>query len=481
MFGGVDDHRLLAADKASADVTSGLSDPMARQAAMEATREAQQPPGSREATQNNDVMGATGGNESLLPESNRQADDNEGLFGMGGGVIHPYVTIGTEYTDNLYNVDKNRVSGMTTFFNPGIWLSLPGKKQIPVTLAPNNPSTGGYQYEMADYGRADRLQLFLLGDLEYRMYSEDSNLSEWLYRLQGMARYNFPSGLSLQILDAYTHGQDRFDIGYQDSRLTHVFDSNSVMGTVDWLMTEKFQARADLSLFTLRYNEREFAFMERDDWALDLHFYYHYSEKTAFYLEYKYIDTQYDSNTLYNSTSNEYYVGVAWDATDKLSFLVRVGLREKFYDNNQFSDWSGLAFGLQSTFRLTDKSKFTGEIYRNNEETDMLSAEDRITTGAALGYDVDITDKVSVGIRGLYEYGDYRRRPGYSYYPDPTTSEEYYRDRTDTRWAISGQVNYLFNQYLKASIGYRYENRSSTIDIYDYYANTVFALVQASL
>ena len=486
VIGGVDDHRLLAAEEAAgaatvnaaASTTSALSDPMARQAAMEAAREAEQAPAPRDTARNNDVMGRPGNGESLLPESSPH--DDEGLFGMGPGVIHPYVTIGVEYTDNLYNLDKNRVSGFTTSFSPGIWLSLPGKKQVPVTLVTNNPSNGGYQYEMPNFGRADRLQLFLLGDLDYRMYSDNSGLNAWLYRLQGLARYNFPSGLSLQILDAYTRNQDRFDIGYQDSRLNHIFNSNSVMGTVDWQITEKFQAKADVSLFSLWYDEREFAGMERDDWAFDLHLYYHFSEKTAFFIGYKYIDTQYNTNTLYDSTSNEYYAGVAWDATDKLSFLFRIGLRDKTYDRSQLSDWTGMTFELQSTLRLTEKSKFTGSIYRNNEESDMYLAQDVIRTGASLGYELALTDKISLGINGLYEYSDYRRLPGYNYYINPDGSLAY-DNRRDERYAIGWQVNYLFTDWLRAGIGYRYEERNSTIGIYDYYSNTIFARIQASL
>jgi len=492
VFGNAGDHRLLAAAEvvgaATANAvigeTSGPSDPMARQAAGETEKS----PMRRETTSNNDVnddvMGQPGNrNQSLLPEnhSENNSHDDEGLFGIGPGVVHPYVTISTEYTDNLYNLDKNRVGSMGISVNPGIWLSLPGKRQVPVTLEPYNPSAGGYRYEMPNYDRADRLQLFLLGELNYNIYSDDTSLSEILYRLQGFARYNFRSGLSLQLLDAYTRGQDRFDIGYQTSRLTHVFNSNSIMGTVDWLMTEKFQIRADVSLFSLWYEEREFADMERNDLAFDLHLFYHYSEKTAFFVGYKYIDTQYDSNTLYDSASNEYYAGMIWDATDKLSFLLRIGQRDKAYASGQLNDWSGTTFELQSTLRVSEKSKFTGTIYRNNEESDMLWAEDIISTGVSLGYDLALTDKVSLGINGLYEHAEYRRLPGHDYYINPNDGSPIYNNRTDERYAIGGQINYLFTDWLKAGIGYRYELRNSTIGIYDYYSNTVFAKVQAAL
>ena len=501
VLGAAGNHDALAVEGTASVAAQqpGLSNPMARQAAMEAAQEAGKASGDTlplHATDaaghqtpsnaphgsmpDDDVMGqkaAGGEHESLLPEDNLNEDEK--LFGMRRGVVHPYVAVSAEYTDNLYNLDKERVENLLFSINPGIWLSLPGKQQIPVTLAPNNASAGGYQYEMERYERSEPFELFLLGDLDYRMYSEDSNLDAMLYRLQGFARYNFPAGLSLQILDAYTHNQDRFDIGHPDSHMTHIFDSNSIMGTIDWLITEKFQVTADLSLFTLAYDEKDFSYLERDDLALDLHFFFHATDKTAFFAEYRYIDTQYDSNASYDSTANAYYIGMKWDSTDKLSFLTRVGLSDKAYDDAQFTDWDGFVFELQTVYRMTEKSKLTFDLYRQNEETDMIAAEDKIMIGAALGYDLDITDKIHVGIRGRYENADYRRRSGYSYYTDPNGNEEY--SRQDDRFIISPHLDYLFTNWLKAGIGYRYEQRNSNIDIYDYYSNTIFADVKVAL
>ena len=520
VLGPVGDHRALAAEDAAsaAAINSApaggeapaLNDPMTRQTTMGTVQETDGAGGANAASQvtgnnatsrnavgqetssnvprnampNDDVMGQSDqGNQSLLPEDNQRG--GEELFGIPRGVVHPYVAVSAEYTDNLYNLDKQRVDNLLVSVNPGIWLSLPGKKEIPVTLALNNASGGGYQYEMGDYGRSDRLQLFLLGDVDYRMYSDDSNLDEVFYRLQGFARYNFPGGLSLQLLDAYTRNQDRFNIGHPDSQLTHAFDSNSVMGTIDWLFTEKLQAVLDLSLFSLSYDEYQFSYLERNDFALDLHFFFHATDKTALFLEYKYIDSRYDSNTLFDSTSNLYYIGVTWNSTEKLSFLARVGLRDKIYDSSQFSGWNGFVCELQTTYRLTDKSKTTLNLYRQNEETDMIQAEDKIVLGATLGYNLDITDKISFGITGLYEHANYRSRfgnidpEGFSYYVAPDGSEEY--NRKDDRFAISPRIDYLFTEWLKVGIGYRYEQTDSNISIYDYYSNTVFIDMKVAL
>ena len=401
--------------------------------------------------------------ESLLPEEG----EDEDLFGTKG-TVHPYLTVAGEYTDNLYNLDTERVENFLFVVAPGLWFSLPAKKEIPVTLAPNNSSAGGYQFELEDYERTDRYQVFFLGDLDFRMYSDDSDLNDTLWRLQGLGRYNFPSGLTLQLLDAYSHSQDRFEIGRPDSRLTHIFDSNSLVGTIDWLVTEKFRFTGDLDLFSLVYDEAEFDYLERDDLGFDLHAFYNYSEKTSLFLEYKKVFIEYDSNTPYDSDSDFYYLGMTWDSTEKMSFLGKVGLQEKQYDNSVFDEFSGFSFEFQSVYRYSEKTKLTLDVYRQNEETDILSASDRVMLGSAIGYDQEITDKLSWGFRVRYELSEYRQFRGLE-------------DREDDRILATPRVNYLFTDWLMAGLGYSYERRNSNYDVFDYYSNTFFADLKLAL
>ena len=405
-------------------------------------------------------------NESLLPEDSEDSEEN--LFGWKKGVVHPYVAVSGEYTDNLYNLDKDRVENLLITINPGIWLSFPAKKQVPVTLATNNASPGGYQYELEDYERSDKYQVFILGDIDYRTYSDNSELDELLWRLQGMGRYNFASGLSLQILDAYTHNQDRFEVGRPDATLSHVFDSNSLVGTIDWQFTEKFRGTFDLSLFSLFYDEDAFRYLERDDIAYDFHLFFNYSEKTSFFGEYKHITVTYDTDSVYDSNSDLYYLGMTWDSTEKLSFLVKLGLQQKEFDNSAFDNFEGFVFELQTVYRFSEKTKFTLNFYRQNEETDNIESTDKVNIGGYLGYDQELTDKLSWGFRLRYENADYRER-------------YVARDREDDRFIFSPNIDYLLTEWLKAGIGYRYEKRDSTYDLYDYYSNTIFANIKLAL
>ena len=158
---------------------------------------------------------AEGGNISLLPEDVSDTGDDD-LFGAEGGYFHPYISLGLEYTDNLYNINDTFEDGETdnllTTISPGIWFALPRKKIIPISINPNNSSPGGLQLQFEDYEGTDRYQAYALGGLDFKYYSEDSDLDKIDGLLEGMMRYNMRGGLSLQLVDSYTHGQDQLEV-----------------------------------------------------------------------------------------------------------------------------------------------------------------------------------------------------------------------------------------------------------------------------
>ncbi len=142
-----------------------------------------------------------------------------------------------------------------TRISPGIWFSLPRTKQIPITIAPHNTSPGGLQLQIKDYEGTDRYQAYALGGLDFNAYSEDSDFNDTDARLEGLYRYNMRGGLSLQVLDRFTYGQDRFEIGSASRRNLRRYTSNLFMGTADYNITEKVRFRFDYSNFLLDYDD----------------------------------------------------------------------------------------------------------------------------------------------------------------------------------------------------------------------------------
>ena len=272
-------------------------------------------------------MGQSAGDKvSLLPEDVSAEED---LLGDQGGYFHFNGMVQGEYTDNVYNTDLDKVSSWTTILSPAVWVTVPRKKDIPVDLVPNNTSAGGLAQAIKDYEGTDRFQAYALGGLDFLFYSEEEDLNTINGIAEGMFRYNLRGGLSLMILDRFTHDSDRFDIGSQQGVYENKFDSNVAIASADWNITEKLRLRFDYSNFYLDYDEEEDAFKERTDNGFDLYGYYKYSVKTSFFVEGKFVDVTYDTATYNDNQQFFIYGGMKWDTTEKLALTAKAGLQGK--------------------------------------------------------------------------------------------------------------------------------------------------------
>jgi polysaccharide biosynthesis protein VpsM len=411
------------------------------------------------------------GQVSLLPENADVARDDN-VFGLQGGYFHPYVTLQGEYTDNLFNVNTNKTTNFLTTLSPGVWFALPRKKVIPVTITPHNSSPGGLQFQLKDNQGTDRYQAYALGGLDFKYYSNQSDLNTTDGILEGMFRYNMRGGLSLQILDRYTRSEDRFDVGSVPGVKEDKFYSNIAMATADWKITEKLRAKLDYSNFWLDYDEAVDAFKNRVDNGFDLYGYYIYSVKTSIFLEGKFVDVQYDTGKQNDNTQTFIYGGIKWDTTEKVSLLAKAGLQKKKYDDSDIvvstrKDYSGFAADLQGLYKVTEKTQFSLDLYRTNEESDTTLASDKTVLGATLGYKQKFTDKVSGSLDFTYEDAKY--------------SQLVAQKRDDTRFSLRPAAQYLFREWLMGELSYEFEKRDSTDDLFDYRTNTIFANLKFAL
>ena len=414
---------------------------------------------------------STEGQVSLLPEDARPTGEDS-LFGGQGGYLHANLMVQEEYTDNLYNLDTDETSTFITTVSPALWFSLPRKKEIPVSMAPNNTSPGGMALQLKDYEGTDRYQAYGLGGLDFEYYSEDSDLNTINGLMEGLFRYNMRGGLSLQLVDRFTRDQDKYDAGSVIGVSEDQFDSNVVLAAADYRMTEKLRAKFEYSNFWLDYKDNVNTFQDRADNVFDLYGYYIYSEKTSFFLEGKYVDVQYDTATENDNTQDFVYGGIKWDTTDKVSLMAKAGWQNKEYENDDAaatgrSDYDGLAVDVQASYDFTEKTGMSLDLYRTNEETDSVVASDKTVLGATLGYKQKFSEKIIGTMAFSLEDAEY--------------TQLVEQNRDDTTFSVQPAAQYLFREWLMGEISYQFEKRDSTDDLFDYETNTVFANVKFAI
>jgi len=420
---------------------------------------------------------SSGGSQSLLPEDDTLSGDDE-LFGSeGGGYIHPFISITGEYTDNLFNLDTGETTNFLTTINPGIWLALPSRKDIPLNIAPNNTSSGGLQSALDDFVTFDRINLYLLGSLAYKMYSTDSELDDWDGRLEGLFKYNLRTGLSFQVLDTFTLGQDRFDVENDSVEDKRRFYSNFFDVDADWEFTEKLRAKIEYSNFYLDYKEKEDDWLNRTDNAVSLYGFYKYSIKTSLFLQYRYVDVAYDESSLKDSDHNFIYGGFNWITTDKTAVHFKLGYQKRTYKNpvlnslvKAHEDADNTSWTMQAAldYYFSEKTKLIVSVNNSIEETDSFDSLDKVVLIGNIHYEQEFKENF-IGLCDFrYENSDYTQ----------IRREE---NRDDDRFFIRPALQYVMQDWLMAELSYTYDTRSSTDDYFDYKTNTISLSLNGAL
>ncbi len=422
-------------------------------------------------------QGPSGTSESLLPEDNLQTEDDD-LFGTkGGGYIHPFLSVAGEYTDNLFNIYTDEKSNFLTTLSPGIWLAFPRTKEVPLAIAPNNSTPGGLQRALPDYPGFERYNAYILGALDFKYYSEDSELNDYDANVEGFFKLNLRSGLSFELVDHYTRSQDRFDIGnFLGETSLRRYDSNIALFNVIWDITEKIGLKVDYSNFFLDYKEVDDAFLNRTDNAFSLYGIFTFSPKTALFLEYRYIDVSYDTETDKDNDQDSVYGGISWIASTKTSIDFKAGYQTREYkdkavndisENSSNSNNDGLIFELDVQYKVTQKTSLSLGMHHQIEETDSAEALDKRILGGTFRYNQEFAEDFIGMLDFTYENADYNQITG--------------PKRDDDRFILRPALQYVFNDWLMAELAYTWEQRDSTDEIYEYDTNTVSFSLNSAL
>ncbi len=67
------------------------------------------------------------------------------LFGGRTGYLHPFLSVGEYYTDNLFNVPDNEEDDWITVISPGLWASFPASNRQPLQVTTYNSAPGGLE------------------------------------------------------------------------------------------------------------------------------------------------------------------------------------------------------------------------------------------------------------------------------------------------------------------------------------------------
>lgn len=394
-----------------------------------------------------------------------QERPSEAVFGRQNRSIHPFLTITEYYTDNALSSNKDKKSDFITVLSPGIWLTVPVELEKISTVDTSTLSPGGMSLSRYPPDAFKRYQAYLSYVANIELHSRDSSGLNFIgHKAEGLLQYNFRGGLSLELLDQFGFSHDDFGTGIS-SRELDKYNTNLLSFIATYRLSERFKLRAGYANFIVHYYDESLDFRDRNDNAFSGYIFYKFKPKTSLFVQYDFIDIQYNKDTVSNSKEYHYLGGIQWDMTAKSSGTIKAGYGFKDFTKSSSNDSKDFIMELQLSHRFTPKTSMTLTASRTTNETNISTTNYILSTAIGVGYVQMLTSKLTADIQVAYTNDIYRQ--------DLT-----YDDRTDQLndkyYTASFSLRHKVKRWLETSVGYLFSKRDSNFSDFDYTTNSIF-------
>ncbi|OEU62744.1 MAG: hypothetical protein BA870_06450 [Desulfuromonadales bacterium C00003094] len=388
------------------------------------------------------------------------------IIGSKTGYIHPYLAIGEFYTDNFYESDNNRQGEFITRITPGVWVSLPASPYQLVQLNTLNVAPGGLELSRFRSKGNTRIQAYGSYQVDILRHGDFDEEDQVNQKGEGFLGYNFRGGLSLALLDVYELDHDTASNG--PTRSLDKFTSNLIETTVGYEISSKTRAELQYALYSLSYDKDPSQFRDRDDQRFTGRAFYQFRPKTSVFVEYSFINLDYDQNVTSDSEEHQAYLGLQWLQTSKSRWRIMLGYGEKEFDDSSISTADNFIGEIQFRHRFTSKTYVELRGNRRTNETDSPGADYILSHKLQLRYFQRMTAKFLASANISYSNDDYQ-------------GSGLLGDQEDDYYGAGLDLKYSLTRWLNLAGGYSYLKRNSNTVGSDFYRNSVYLNLVATL
>lgn len=357
-----------------------------------------------------------------------------------GSSLTLFPTVGLSYghDDNVFytGIDSERLSSNFYVFSPGIRLE----------------------------GESERSNFLAQFDYNRTHFNSDSDYDfEMRHFLLGLG-HNVSNRSRLELSAEYYDGTDRIGTGNQQGAILALgldpdeWHSTGVAGSWHYGgVGAKGSIDIELGMIDRQYdNNREYtATRDRETRYIGLTYAHQVSPKTNYLAQVKRTNIDYDTATLDNSETRM-MLGAEWKATGKTSARALVGYLSKNFENDSLhEDFSGVAVEAGLTWSPRSYSVFDLTLTRETDETNGNGSY-RLRNSADLGWTHYWQNRFSTTANIGYSREDYK---------------DSLRDDRLNYYGVSAK--YQFTDWLLSGLGYRYTDRTSSYDDFEYTDNSI--------
>ncbi|MCP4410888.1 MAG: outer membrane beta-barrel protein [Gammaproteobacteria bacterium] len=355
---------------------------------------------------------------------------------QGRSGFHTNVEIQLLYDDNVRAViDELKESDEIFVVNPDLaWIWLYGKHRFDL----------GYR---GNYG----------------FYFDDSILNYDDHRLTAHALLDHTYRLNTELQFGYVRDHDPPGQTNALPNLVSEFDKWrdwNVLGKLYYGRDDsKGQIVAQLDYSVRQYINNNQEFRDYDKLVTTGTFFYRITPDTRLLFEASLADSDFQNkSSIGASQSNKEFrslTGVTWDITAITTGIFKIGYLDKQHDSSTFSDLSGLTFRLDGIWKPNTYTKISFGAVRDTQDSAQQFSGAFVKNTVRAEVRHAITPRIALvgGLRyGRDEFDDIL-------------------GREDTRWDARGGVRHSLLRWLEIGVEYRYLERESTVDIFDFKSN----------
>lgn len=210
-----------------------------------------------------------------------------------------------------------------------------------------------------------------------------------------------------------------------------------------------------------RYTNNDSEFRDYNQAGATGTFYYRLAPRTRLLFELDYDDNDYQESDIFGSNQSNkeysYLTGLTWEATAKTTGVFKIGYRDKNYQNDRFSDITGLALFLDGTWEPTTHTKVTFGASRDNENSAIQGSGGSTKTGIDAGLEHSITQRLMLSSSIRLSEEDF---------------DGAFSRKDDRRYFALG-VKYSLQPRFDIGIEYQFEERDSNRNLFDFTSNII--------
>jgi hypothetical protein len=364
----------------------------------------------------------------------------------GGFLIFPKIEVGTTYDDNVFATENNKQGDFIFQVLPTI------TAQSDFSRHQLRFSAGADVGRYADQTSENYIDYFATGAGRYDITGDASLLANLSYRQLHEDRGD---------PDSPTSASEPIEFARSNAGLAYQQRFNRVTGRIGiGAENEDYDDVASITGTTLDQDDR-------DRWAYSATGQVGYDLYPGYqpFLRFTYTRTEYEEGLPKpNSDTYEAVVGTTLDLTNLLTGEIFIGYLARNYDENKFSNFSGLAYGLKLDYAVTQLTSISGNIERGVEEGFATTPNPRDRTTFKVGVDHELLRNLVLSALAEYQMDDYQ---------NTNQQEDFYLVQAGATYNINR------NFYLRGT--YSYSTRDSNLPGEDYDRNLFLLRVGAQL